>query len=134
MKSAMSVINGDKDKKAVYESALEFIAEDLGNKIGEMERFMEMSQSFTDGIDLQNGVFEEKGLEMLEEWEKNADSWILGTDKQAILGKANDENETLDLSSPIQAAKRASNNQYQTLFEVENQRKVLLPKNPIKNS
>ena len=118
MKSAMSVINGDKDKRAIYEDALSFIADDLGNKIGEMERFMEMSQSFTDGIDLQNGVFEEKGLEMLEEWEKNADSWILGEDKQNLIQKANNEKEVLDLNSPV-PQRIANNNQFKGLFEVE---------------
>ena len=133
MKSAMSVINGDKDKRAVYEDALSFIAQDLGNKIGEMERFMEMSQSFTDGIDLQNGVFEEKGLEMLEEWEKNADSWILGDSKQSILGQANDEKQVLDLNTSVKTSQRSqSQNQFQGLFETENSRKILLKKKALK--
>jgi DNA-binding FrmR family transcriptional regulator len=126
MKSAMSIINGDKDKRAIYEDALSYIAEDLGNKIGEMERFMEMSQSFTDGVDLQNGVFEEKGLEMLEEWEKNADSWILGDDKKDLVQKANNENEVLDLNAS--ATQRApSSNQFKGLFEVEQPRKIIIP-------
>jgi hypothetical protein len=90
IKSAMSVVNGNADQRAMFEQTLDFMATDLGNKIGEMERFMETSQNFMDGVDLQNGVFEEKGLKMLEEWEKNADSFILGDDKDKIVKKAND--------------------------------------------
>ena len=104
MRSAMSIISGDKDKRAIYEQGLEFLADDLGTKVGEMERFMEMSQSFMEGVDIQNGVFEEKGLKMLEEWEKNADSLILGDAKAQIVADANDGSKVLDLDAPITAA------------------------------
>jgi hypothetical protein len=36
-------------------------------------------------LDLQNGVFEEKGLKMLEDWEKSSSSFLLGGDKQILL-------------------------------------------------
>ena len=69
MKSAMNIIAGNNDKKEMFDRALEAIADDVSMKIGEMERFMEMSTNFMDSIDLQNGVFEEEGLELLEKWE-----------------------------------------------------------------
>ncbi len=78
MKSAMSVIAGDKDKRAMFDEALEVIADDVANKIGEMERFMEMSDSFMNSIDLQNGVFEEEGLRMLEQYEKQSTLLLMG--------------------------------------------------------
>ncbi len=78
MKSAMSVIAGDKDKRAMFDEALEVIADDVANKIGEMERFMEMSDSFMNSIDLQNGVFEEEGLKMLAEYEKQSTLLLMG--------------------------------------------------------
>jgi len=70
MKSAMNIIAGNNDKKEMFDRALEVIAEDVSMKIGEMERFMDMSTNFMDSIDLQNGIFEEEGLELLEKWEK----------------------------------------------------------------
>lgn len=85
MKSAMSVISGNADERALYEQALEYIADDLGNKIGEMERFLEISDNVLSGIDLQNDVYAERGLKALEEWEKTADSWILGDEKAKLL-------------------------------------------------
>lgn len=118
MKSAMSIINGDKDKRAIYEEALEFMANDLDNKIGEMERFQELSQNFLDGVDLQNGVFEEKGLEMLEKWEKDADSWLLGDEKPQIIKDSADDNKVLDVDAPVEAPERRVRlNQYNGLFD-----------------
>ena len=119
MKSAMTIINGDKDKKEMFDMALEAIAEDVSQKVGEMERFMDMSANFMDSIDLQNGIFEEKGLRMLEEWENKGISMILGDEKEALLFQAEDESDVLDLDSPIANPERAksSNNQYDSFFD-----------------
>lgn len=78
MKSAMSVINGDPDQRAMFDQAMEVIADDVANKVGEMERFMEMSSNFMNTIDLQNGVFEEQGMAMLEAYEKESDLLLSG--------------------------------------------------------
>ena len=65
----------------MFDEALEAVADDVSQKVGEMERFMEVSSSFMDSIDLQNGVFEQEGLEMLEKWEKESFSKLLGEEK-----------------------------------------------------
>ena len=80
MKSAMSVISGNPDQRAMFEMAMEEIADDVANKVGEMERFMEMSSKVMDSVDLQNGIFEEEGMKMLEEWEKNSTLMLSGED------------------------------------------------------
>ena len=41
MKSAMNVMAGDKDKKEMFDQALEAIADDVSAKVGEMDRFMD---------------------------------------------------------------------------------------------
>lgn len=117
MRSAMSIINGDKDKRAIYEQALEYMAQDIGNKVGEMERFIELSENFMQGVDLQNGVFEEKGMKMLEEWEKNADSWLLGSDKAQIVAAANDEQNSLDVDAPLTVPQASHANQFSKIFD-----------------
>ena len=53
MKSAMNVISGDADKRQLFDAALEEIADDVANKVGEMEQFMEMSSNFMESVDLQ---------------------------------------------------------------------------------
>jgi phage shock protein A len=89
IRSAQAILSGNSDKKYMYDMALEAMAEDVGQKVGEMERFMDMSKNFMDSIDLQNGVFEEEGLAMLEKWEKEGVSTLLGVEKNKIIAKAN---------------------------------------------
>lgn len=119
MRSAMNILSGNSDKKYMYDMALEAMAEDVGQKVGEMERFMDMSKNFMDGIDLQNGVFEEEGLAMLDKWEKEGVSFLLGGDKNKIVAKANNTAETLDLNAPITLPSKEARggNQYDSFFE-----------------
>lgn len=113
MKSAMSVISGDPDKRAMFDMAMENITEDVANKVGEMERFMEMSANFMDSVDLQNGVFEEKGLAMLEEWETKSTLLLMEGGHQS--------SDSLDLKNsyaePEKRTQGSSNSSYDNLFE-----------------
>ncbi|MEN0005383.1 MAG: hypothetical protein AAF798_14625 [Bacteroidota bacterium] len=113
MKSAMSVMTGDPDKRAMFDAAMESITDDVANKVGEMERFMEMSANFMDSIDLQNGIFEEEGMKMLEQWEKESTMLLMG-------GK--ESTDTLDLNSrpsaePEKRTNSGSSSSYDNLFE-----------------
>jgi hypothetical protein len=81
MKRAMSIVNGDPDKKMMFDQAMDAIVDDISNKIGEMERFMEVSSTFIESIDLQNGVYEQKGMELLEKMEKQGISLLLSEPK-----------------------------------------------------
>lgn len=113
MKSAMSVISGDPDKRAMFDMAMEAVADDVASKVGEMERFMEMSSSFMESVDLKNGIFEEEGLQMLEEWEKKSTLMLLE-------GSSVSSSETLDLDSPIAQPEKqdrsTDSNEYDNLF------------------
>ncbi len=118
MKSAMNIIKGDADKRRMFDEALQTIADDVSNKVGEMERFMEMSETFMSSIDLQNGIYEDEGMRMLEEWEKKSTSLLLGTEKEDLISMANDDNEVLDLNAPIkEPVKTGRTNQYDSFFE-----------------
>ncbi len=112
MKSAMSVISGDPDKRAMFDAAMEAVADDVANKVGEMERFMEMSANFMESVDLQNGVFEEEGMKMLEKFEKESTLLLMG-----------DSAEKLDLNAPRPTPEyrenksSSSDNSYENLFD-----------------
>lgn len=111
MSSAMSIIKGDSDKRAMFDQAMEVIADDVSNKVGEMERFMEMSSDFMNSVDLQNGVFEEQGLKMLEEYEKKSTLMLLG-------GQENMDADILDLKElDIQTNSASSDSEYEGLFD-----------------
>lgn len=111
MRSAMSIIKGDPDKRAMFDQAIEVIADDVANKVGEMEQFMEMSSEFMDSIDLQNGMFEEKGLAMLAEYEKKSTLLLLG-------GKESTD-DILDLKMPEadKQTRGSSSGEYEGLFD-----------------
>jgi phage shock protein A len=85
MKSAMSIINGDPDAKEMFNLANEYLAADYAMKIGEIEDFVRLSDSFMSSVDLQNGVYESDALKMLEDWERNADSIVLGDSKRLLI-------------------------------------------------
>lgn len=112
MSSAMKVISGDKDKKAIFDMAVEAIADDVANKVGEMEHFMDMSSKFMDSVDLQNGVFEEEGMKMLEQWEQQSQLLLMPV-------KSSD---TLDINNPPEAVKnevdkKEKGSSYDKLFD-----------------
>ncbi|HMP28181.1 MAG TPA: hypothetical protein PKD85_01190 [Saprospiraceae bacterium] len=112
MRSAMSIIKGDPDKRAMFDQALEFIADDVSQKVGEMERFMEMSSDFMSSIDLQNGVFQDQGLKMLEEYEKKSTLLLMGNSKGM--------DETMELKTPVFERKdlgKELGSDYDTLFK-----------------
>ncbi len=118
MKSAMNIIAGNGDKREMFDQALESIADDVSSKIGEMERFMEMSNSFIQSIDLQNGVFEEEGMQLLEKWEKEGVSLLLGNDKNLLINKANSNSDVIDLDKAIVSPHKPRDNQYSDLFKI----------------
>ena len=85
MKSAMAIINGDPSARQIYDMANEYVAADYAMRIGEIEDFVRMSDAFMQSIDLRNGVYEQKAIELLADWEKNADSIVLGDTKRLLI-------------------------------------------------
>ncbi len=111
MKSAMSIISGDGDKRAMFDQAMEVIADDVANKVGEMEQFMELSSNVMDSVDLQNGIFEEQGMKMLEEYERRSTLLLLG-------GKEKVDADTLDLNEyQKEKEKLTKDSDYSNLFD-----------------
>lgn len=118
MKSAMNIIAGNSDKREMFDQALESIADDVSSKIGEMERFMEMSSSFIQSIDLQNGVFEEEGLQLLEKWEKEGVSLLLGNEKDLLINDTNKNTDYIDFDKIQEKSQKPRTNQYSDLFNI----------------
>jgi hypothetical protein len=85
MKSAMAIIHGDPSARQLYDMANEYVAADYAMRIGEIEDFVRMSDTFMQSIDLRNGVYEQQAVELLADWEKNADSIVLGDAKRLLI-------------------------------------------------
>ena len=73
---------------------------------------MEMSTNFMDSIDLQNGVFEQEGLELLRSG-RTKEFRLLGTEKDLLVH----DNNSVDLDAEIQKPKPHAN-QYSDLFNL----------------
>lgn len=120
MKNAMDIISGSGSKREMFDAALENIADDLANKVGEMEHFMEMSASLMDSVDLQSGIFEEQGLKMLEEWERNSSIMLMGGDDMFL--KDGEEDPASSQKDPVKLKRKKDDGEesprsYDDLFE-----------------
>lgn len=69
MSTAKRLIEGD-EAKELFDQSMEFVADDIANKLAEMERAMEATKDFMDKSDLTNGIWDEKGLKILEDLDK----------------------------------------------------------------
>jgi phage shock protein A len=101
LKGAEALIEGDK-AKALFEQAMEYTANDIAEKLGEMDRFMDTSKDFMMTMDLQNAVFNEDGLELLAQWEKNG-SAILDYEKNRGKIRVDNTNNS-GILSPLEQA------------------------------
>lgn len=105
MKMAQRIIQGDRDTE-LFLQTMDYLAKDYGQKLGEIEQFINMSSNFIESVDLQNGVYEEEAIKMLEEWEKKGESLILGDTKSSLIQQAYDPGEELDLEAPLDGARQ----------------------------
>ena len=85
MTAVRDILNGGGDKRELFDQAMEFAVQDYGMKIGEIENFMDTSQSFLEGLDLSDATANSEALARLQEWENKADSLLLGNAKTTVL-------------------------------------------------
>ncbi|HXV26512.1 MAG TPA: hypothetical protein VD862_00575 [Candidatus Paceibacterota bacterium] len=118
-KQAMAIFNGDPDKMEMFNMAMESVANDYGQKLGEIEYFIDSSESIIKGIDLQNMQFEEEALAMLDEWESKADDLLMDpVEKRNIMSQSYSDTEVLDVDAlgsqvteqPVRRSKYLSGN------------------------
>ena len=105
MKAAKSILMGGTDQKELFDQAMEFVVEDFGMKMGEIDSFIENSKGFVEGLDIQNGVYEAEAMKKLQEWEQKADSILLGSQKQAMLEHVTNTS-TINLGITVPAAQQ----------------------------
>jgi len=100
-RSAMSVLKGDPDKVAIFEQAMEHMANEVAMANGEIDVFLDTSRGFLESLDLQNMSYEEDALKMLEDWEKRSDTLLLKPgEKQLLLAESSSPLTPLELSNP----------------------------------
>ena len=68
LKSALSIFNGNTEKKLMVEQSMDYLKEDIANKLASMKKAISYSSDFMTSIDLENASYQAEGLRMLEEY------------------------------------------------------------------
>ena len=68
-KTAMSIIKGNATEEDIYNSTMEYLAEDASRKLGEIDDFQRVAQGFMDNLDIQNGAITDDALKALDAYE-----------------------------------------------------------------
>lgn len=66
LRTAVSIFKGNPDKKFYFDESMEYIQDDMSQKLGEMKRAMDLSMDFINGVDIQNGIMSDKGQTLLD--------------------------------------------------------------------
>lgn len=110
LRSAMSVFKGDPDKRAMFEQSIDYINDDMAKKVAEMKRIMEFSSEFIDNADIEAGVNQDKGMTLLDEYEKRLS--ILSTPfegaPQSALGQSSAQSIGATVNTPPKSRKGGS--------------------------
>lgn len=93
MSTAQRLIEGD-EAKELFDQSMEFVADDIANKLAEMERAMEASENFMKKADLTNGIWDEKGLKILEELDKGGSLFSYENNKSSDRGLSSNYNSS----------------------------------------
>ena len=56
-------------EREMFDMTMEKLTDDYADKMGEIETFMDMSKTVINGIDLDQGIYEEDALAQLKAWE-----------------------------------------------------------------
>ena len=76
---------------------MEEVANDIARKTGEMDRFMDRTKKIMDNIDLHNGVMQNEGLKLLEDFENEQGNVLLSDkDKKKILAQSSTASDDVE--------------------------------------
>jgi len=68
LSSALKIFEGDPEKKMLVEQSMEYLKDDIANKLANMKKAITYSSDFMKSIDLNNATYELQGLQMLEQF------------------------------------------------------------------
>jgi hypothetical protein len=69
-RSALNVFHGNAREEEMYDSAMEYLADQASEKLGAIEDFQRVATNFMDTMDLKNGVVQEQALHALDAYEQ----------------------------------------------------------------
>lgn len=113
-KSAMKIMRGEDAARGLYDQAMDHLADDYAQKVGEIEDFLETSKGFLATVDLENQIDEMAVMEKLNQMEAQAHKLMLPAPKK------DDAFPTLTVErrEPVLVERRQSSD-VQDLFKID---------------
>ena len=87
LKSALSIFNGDAEKKLMVEQSMDYLKDDIAGKLASMNKAISYSSDFMKSIDLENASYQAEGLQMLEEYKPEI--FVFNENREAVNIPAN---------------------------------------------
>lgn len=91
LKSALSIFNGDVEKRLMVEQSMDYLKDDIAGKLASMKKAISYSSDFMKSIDLENASYQAEGLKMLEEYRPELFAYNENGEKQPV---------TIQMSNP----------------------------------
>ena len=128
MVKAMNIIGGRGQLQEMFDMAMQNVLDDVNRRIGEISSFVDMSGDVIAAVNMEQGMVNERGLAMLEEWEQKGEAMLLGEEKPKLLSAATDPGQILNLNEPLFAgsqpeeiaARRTVPAKFQTFLDTGN--------------
>ena len=73
---AQAIMEGGGAEREMFDLTMEKLTDDYANKMGEIETFLDMSKGFINGMDLDQGIYEEDALAQLKAWEEKGSALL----------------------------------------------------------
>lgn len=85
--SAMKILKGDPNSRALYDQTIEYLDADYSEKMGQIRQFMDESGGMISSMDIENGVLQTSALGQIDEWESRTQKLLTGAqEKRGMLG------------------------------------------------
>ncbi len=101
LQSALNIFKGNPDKKEMLEQSMDFLRDDISNKLASMKKALVYSGDFMKSIDLENASYQAEGLRMLDEYK--ADTFM--------------HNNTSEQPTLVKVQNKAINSNYSDLLQ-----------------
>jgi hypothetical protein len=82
LSSALKIFKGDPEKKLMVEQSMEYLKDDIANKLANMKKAISYSTDFMRSIDLDNATYEVQGLRMLETFDSDKELKLTSAPQQ----------------------------------------------------
>ena len=95
LKTAWAAMKGNPDKRKLMEDSMDYLKEDMANKLANMKYAIKQSSEVMKTIDLKNATMDEEGLRMLQEYKPELFAYSQGQEPLVITQSIQDSTKPI---------------------------------------